>query len=296
MVNIIQFIRLNKQTPVDEVIPLIKGFDTNINTSSNYLVFFQLFKNHYEGLNHRRLVEFEKFINDKMNQMPPVSSVEQTYSKIRGLVKAKYGYDSDQYRASLKYIVFDKATKNKKIQDYNTRIEHDMKHSETIKISTINKLFDDNVACQNHQQMLTYLLISSGSRFDEINNGVFKNAGDGHVFLSNISKTRDKKRIIKKRLLDLNTGKFLRVLKDYRALNKVQESAIIQLNAYLQNKYSITSYSLRKWYANISYELDCPDDTQKQIYLSMVLGHDNLDSAKIYGSFIVEHDEEFKFR
>ena len=144
--------------------------------------------------------------------------------------------------------------------------------------------------------MLTYLLINSGSRFDEINNGKFKAMDDGFVELSNISKTRDKKRKIKKELLDLNPSKFMDILTRYRALQKPQESAIVQLNEYLKKEYNFTSYNLRKYYANVSFHLLEDKNITQNAYLSNVLGHDNDETARCYSSFRVISDEAPTFR
>ena len=100
--SVINFIRKHKNLPVDEVPSAIRTFDASITTSSKYTLYFDLFKNHYEGLNYRRLVEFMRWINKMMNLLDPCSSVEQTMTRIRGLVKSKYLYNSPEYRSSLK--------------------------------------------------------------------------------------------------------------------------------------------------------------------------------------------------
>ena len=227
-----------------------------------------------------------------MGLYEPVASVEQVFTKIRSLVKKKYG-DGREYSSSLKYIVFDKTTKQRHISNYNARIEEDMKNSEIINISTINKLFIENAECLTYTQMLTYLLLNSGSRHHEIYNGHFEKDGE-YIQLSNISKTKNKMRKIKKRLLDNDVDNFLRVLTEFR--KKLTSADILPLNIYLRKKYNITSYKLRKWYANVSYVLDCPYRTQKQQYIAYVLGHDNVDSSKIYGSFVLNYDEPVNFR
>lgn len=293
--NIITWIRLHANTSIDEMPSLIKAYDPSITTNSEYSIYSDLFRKHYTGLNHRRLIELMKFMNKKLNELPPVSATEQAMTKIRSEIKKKIGYDSKAYRGSLGYIVFDRATKSKNIEDYNKKIEHENRNSEEISISTINKLFAENEAT-TFQQMLTYLLINSGSRYNEIYNGKFSDAGDGCVFLSNISKTRDKNKKIKKELLDKNSEKFLRVLKEYRELEKPIEAGLIQLNSYLNDKYNFSSYTLRKYYANVSYWLQQDKSIQKTAYLADVLGHNGDDVAKVYSSFYIKEDEKVAFR
>ena len=294
--SIINFIRKTKNLPVEEVPLAIRQFDPSLTTSSPYTIYFDLFKNHQAGLNYRRLVEFMKWINTKLNELPPVSSVEQTMCKIRGLVKQTYSYDSQEYRASRKSIVFDRPTKNKKIKDYEAKIQRENRNSEDLPISLMNKIFEDNKACNTFQQMLTYLLLDSGCRFDEIYNGVFKNARRGFVSLSNISKTLDKQKTIKKELLTQDATTFMKVLKKYRALNKPPESAIIQLNSYLRDKYNFTSYALRKYFANVSYCLLDDPSIQKNAHLANVLGHSTDTIARVYSSFTVLKDVAVNFR
>ena len=92
--SIINWIRNNKLTGIAELPAAIKSFDSTIVTTSAYTVYYDLFRKHYTGLNHRRLVEFIKFINKNLNKLPPVSDCEGTMSKIRSLVKQAHGYDS----------------------------------------------------------------------------------------------------------------------------------------------------------------------------------------------------------
>lgn len=283
MMDIITFIRRNKKPTMAE----IQSFDRSIKTKSKTLIYYELFKNHWMGLNDRRRVELLKWVNIILNSMPPTSSVEKTMTKIRKLVKDRYGYESPQYRGSLTNLVFDRVQKEKNIQDYNKKIENQTRNSREIKLKDIEKIFEENQG-ESFQEKLTYLLLNSGSRFVELNTGIFKDGGNGMISLSNIAKTRDKTREIKKELLDLDSEKFMKKLLEYRALNKNPDSAIIQLNSYLKDKYGFSSYTLRKYYANVSYYLQDNKKIQKNSYLSDVLGHENDDVAKIYSGYYVK--------
>jgi hypothetical protein len=294
--SVINFIRLHKLTSIEDLPASIRAFDSSISTSSPYLVYYKLFQNHYEGLNYRRLVELLRWINTKMNQLPPVSSTEQTMSKIRKLVKEKWEYESKEYKASLANLVFDRPTKFKKIKDYEAKIANENRNTTDLPVSLINKIFEDNKECETFQQMLTYLLLDSGSRLNEIYTGVYKNDGHGFISMSNISKSRDRTRIVKKELLTQDSTKFIKVLKQYRELNKPIESAIVQLNAYLREKYGFTSYHLRKYFGNVAYFLLENKNITQNAFLSSILGHSDDQTAKVYSSFNVVADTEPTFR
>lgn len=291
--SIISFIRKEKNTNVDEAIEKIKIYDSSITTQSKTLIFYELFKRNYIGLNIRRFVELAKWINVRLNELPSTSSVEQAMTKIRKECRG----DEEKYKASLKFIVFDRIQKQKNIDVYNKKIEMQTRNSEEIKISLINKIFED-VREDNgdFKMMLIYLLLSSGSRYREICDGVFKNIGGGRVSLSNIAKTKDKERKIEKELLDKNGKRFMRVLKKYRQLNKDEQTGIGQLNIYLKQKYEFSSYHFRKMYCNVSYWLLDDKTIQKNSYLADILGHSTDDIARIYSGFYVTEDEEIRFR
>lgn len=290
--SIISFIRREKNTNVDDAITKIKIYDATLTTTSKTIIFYELFKRNYVGLNVRRGVELMKWINARLNELPPTAGVENAMTKIRKECRG----NEEMYNKSLKYIVFDRTQKQINIDTYNKKIEHETRNSEEIKISLINKIFDDVKEEDGFKEMLIYLLLNSGSRYREICDGVFKNIGEGRVSLSNIAKTKDKEREIEKELLDKDGKKFMRVLKKYRELEKNEDTGIGQLNVYLKEKYGFSSYKFRKYFCNISYWLQRDATIQKNSYLADILGHTTDDIAKIYSGFFVNEDEKVCFR
>jgi len=288
--NIIQFIRANKGKSVEDIASNIRTAYV-ITTSSKYLIFYEWFKNHFGRQNTRRLVELLKFINFALNQYLPTASVENIMTRIRTAVKDKYGFHSIQYSASLKNLVFNKIQKNKNREDYAEKIKRQNNNSKIITLSQIEQIFADNTSDTDFRELLTYILLNSGCRFQEAYTGVFTDMGDGLISMSNIAKTIDKTRVITKEVLDGDSSKFIIKLNLFRRLDKNKASAIIQLNAYLKAKYNITSHTLRKYYANVSFYLQDKGKVQKINYLADVLGHSDPNIAQIYSGFTVRESD-----
>jgi hypothetical protein len=71
---------------------------------------------------------------------PAQSNVEANLSKLRQIVKSKWGYDSVEYRKSQIHLVFDPAQKQINIADYNKKVFERNENCQPIKVSLINKL------------------------------------------------------------------------------------------------------------------------------------------------------------
>jgi hypothetical protein len=291
--DIINFIRLHKNLPVEQLPATIREFDPSIGTTSPYTVYYELFRKHYSGLNDKRLVELMNWINKKLNKMQPTASVEGTMSKIRGEIKKTFGYDSPQYRSSLSSIVFDKTQKATNIAAYQEKVFTRNENSQPIKISLINRLltFRDST---NWKEKIIYLLINSGSRYEELFSGKFRldTQKPHNIKLKNIAKTRDKSRTITKPLLDKDPENFLRVLNEIRALELNQVSSLTLINTLLNNTIGHSSYFLRKTYGNMAFHQLDGKKINKTTYLARILAHNpnNESTALSYQGYYIEED------
>ena len=81
-----------------------------------------------------------RWTNKKFAELPSTSNVEMNLSKIRQIVKAKWGYDSEQYKKSQTHLVFDPAQKQKNIEAYNKKVFERNEHCQPIKISLVKRL------------------------------------------------------------------------------------------------------------------------------------------------------------
>lgn len=292
--DIIAFIRQEKNTPVDDVIDKMLKFE-GIETSSRTMIFYDVFKQNFASLNFRRFVEFVKFINKKLNELPPTTTIENVMTKIRTAVREHYSY-SEFYQASLNHLVFNREAKKDMIEKYNEKVEHDLKNSEEIKISFVNKIFRENKNGNNYREILTYLLINSGCRYIELSRSIIEPSREnGYITIKNIAKTKDKERVVSKPLLDKNVDLFMSKLLIFRSLPYTAKALLVGLNKYLKYTYAITSYNLRKTYANVSYHLFAKKTVQKQSWIGEILGHDSVDVAKIYSPFYITEDEQPNF-
>lgn len=286
------FIRNNKQTPIDQMLVKLKAYDPSIKSSSIHIALYQIFKSKYNRLNEKHLIELLKFINSQFGKLPPTSNVETNMSKIRKILKDKYGYDSTQYQKSREHLVFDKQQKAINIAAYTNKVFERNSNCKSIKISLINSLMKYSKS-ENWKEKFIYLLLNSGSRSEEIFTGKFKKGDGGNILLSNIAKTRDKEREISKPLLDKDSSHFLKVLGEVRALNLKPKSSNTILNALLKSKIGENLYFLRKAYANLSYHLINDKSISKTVYLSRILGHDvdNEKTALSYQNYYIVEDE-----
>jgi hypothetical protein len=69
--NIITFIRKQKLTRVNELLPIIQTYNKKVkSTKSIHLALVALISNHYQNLNNRRLYELIRWINKKFAELP----------------------------------------------------------------------------------------------------------------------------------------------------------------------------------------------------------------------------------
>jgi hypothetical protein len=293
--NIITFVRQNKTTPVGTLLPIIQTYDKTINTKSIHLGLVALFSNHYQNLNNRRLYEFMRWINKKFTELPSTNNVEANLSKIRQIVKRKWGYDSVEYRKSQVHLVFDPAQKHINIAEYNKKVFERNENCRPIKVSLINKLLTYKTST-DYKKQIVYLLLNSGARYHELFTGVWSlDPNNTHnIILSNISKTRDKTREISKPLLDRSPEHFLSILNQIKNMN--EDSTHSMVNTFLNKEIQQSTYFLRKAYANFAYYLLDDPTVAKTTYLSKILGHEpNTEStATCYQGYYIDLDTDFK--
>ena len=289
MMNIITFIRKNKTTHVNEILPIIQTYDKKIKTKSIHLGLVALFSNHYQNLNNRRLYELMRWINGKFAELPSTSNVEANLSKIRQIVKSKWVYDSEQYRKSQTHLVFDPAQKQINIQEYNKKVFERNENCQPIKVSLINKLLSYKTST-DYKKQIVYLLLNSGARYHELFTGLWAldPENEHNILLSNISKTRDKTREISKPLLDNEPTHFLSILNQIKNMN--EDSTHSMVNVFLNKDIQQSTYFLRKAYANYAYYLLNDPTVAKTRYLSKILGHEpNTEStATCYQGYYIE--------
>ena len=82
--NIISFIRANKNVNVDALLSVIQTYDKKIITNSIHLALVDLFRRHYQGLTNKRLYELFNYINKIFRQLPSSSNVEINLRKLGG--------------------------------------------------------------------------------------------------------------------------------------------------------------------------------------------------------------------
>ena len=167
MINIISFIRTNKNTPTNSLLSVVHSYDKKIITKSIHLALVELFRRHCSGLTEKRLIELMNFLNKKFRQLPSTSNVEINWGKIRQIIKARFGYDSSEYAKSQKHLVFDPVKKKENVQQYNAKVFERNENCKPIKVSLINKLLEYK-SSDDYKKQIVYLLINSGSRFTEL--------------------------------------------------------------------------------------------------------------------------------
>ena len=295
MVGIIHFIRNNKTTNIEDLLEVIKQYDTTIITSSIHIALVKLFENHFESLNERRLYEYLKWINSMFAKMEPGRNTEINMSRIRSMIKKKYGPSSEQYKKSQVHLLYDRAEKAKQIEDYNTKVYERCNNQSPIYMSVVNRLMTYKDS-DDWKKKVIYLLLSSGSRMKEIVvDGKFSPDPDNenNILLSNIAKSTSSTREISKPILG-DRSDFLRILEEVRGMNLILGSTNILVNKELNNDIGDSSYALRRWYATLTYELLADTNKiSKTCWLGSVLGHDkeNQETAICYQNYYVEHDE-----
>jgi hypothetical protein len=296
MNNIITFIRKHKTTSVNDLLPKLQDYDKKITSKSIHLALVALFKSHHKNLNTKRLYELMRFINKKFSELPPTSNVEMCLSKIRQVVKAGYGENSTEYKKSNIHLVFDIIQKKINMDAYGAKVFQRNSNCQPIKISLINKLLAFKTS-NDYREKIVYLLIDSGARFSELFHGVWDIDPDNehNVVMSNISKTRDKKRKISRPLLSKDPNTFLKILEEIKGMN--QDSTLHSVNAFLQKEIGESSYFLRKIFASMAYFVLDDPSVAKTVYLSKILGHNPNDesTALIYQGFYMIDDAPFSF-
>ena len=192
--NIITLIRKHKATSVNDLLPILQSFDRKITTTSIHLALVALFSNHYLNLNTKRLYELMRWVNKRYAELPSTSNVETNLSKIRQVVKATFGAESEHYKKSQTHLVFDPIQKKLNIQEYQKKVFDRNSQCLPIKVSLINKLLAYNNSTDYKQQII-YLLINSGARYHELFTGLWAidTENEHNLVMSNISKTKTEK-------------------------------------------------------------------------------------------------------
>ena len=289
--NIITLIRKHKATSVNDLLPILQSFDRKITTTSIHLALVALFSNHYLNLNTKRLYELMRWVNKRYAELPSTSNVETNLSKIRQVVKATFGAESEHYKKSQTHLVFDPKQKKLNIQEYQKKVFDRNSECKPIKVSLINKLLAYNNSTDYKQQII-YLLINSGARYHELFTGLWAidPENEKNVLLSNIAKTRDKAREISKPLLDNNPQHFLSILGGIVGMN--EDSVLHSVNAFLNKEINESSYFLRKAYGNMSFYVLNDPTVAKTVFLSKILGHElyNEQTATCYQSYYIIDD------
>ena len=142
-----------------------------------------------------------------------------------------------------------------------------------------------------------YLLIDSGARHSELFHGVWDidPENEHNLVMSNISKTKNKDRIISRPLLDRNPITFFKILDEIKGMN--QDSTLHMVNKFLNKEIGDSSYALRKIFGSMAYFVLNDQTVSKTVYLSKILGHNEGDecTAIIYQGVYIVEDEPFSF-
>ena len=294
--NIITLIRKHKATSVNDLLPILQSFDRKITTTSIHLALVALFSNHYLNLNTKRLYELMRWVNKRYAELPSTSNVETNLSKIRQVVKATFGAESEHYKKSQKHLLFDPIQKKLNIQEYNKKVFERNSQCLPIKVSLINKLlaYKDS---EDYRKKIVYLLIDSGARYSELFHGIWAidTENEHNLVMSNISKTKNKDREISRPLLSKDPEHFLSILGQIKDMN--EDSVLHSVNAFLNKEIGESSYFLRKAFANMAYYVLNDPKIAKTTYLSKILGHNEGDehTAIIYQNYFIVEDEPFNF-
>ncbi len=128
-----------------------------------------------------------RWINKRFSELPSTSNVETNLSKIRQIVKAKYGGESPEYTKSQKHLVFDIVQKKLNMEAYTKKVFDRNSECKPIKVSLINKLlaYKDS---EDYRKKIVYLLINSGARYSELFHGVWgpDTENEHYLVMSNI--------------------------------------------------------------------------------------------------------------
>jgi len=236
------------------------------------------------------------------------TNISNTINRIRNELKTRFGPESKEYAKAKKLLYFTKLDMIVKDQKYNAKIDYLNENPIEVNKSSIDAIMNDTRT--DIPGLVTRLQLSSGARSIEILKiGNFKATGNNIEQKGVSNKTVDGADItILKPLILITADEFNR---EFKQLRELLLDDLGLTNEQMKNKYiaRVTkrlkvltagnvdkSHTLRKLYGAISFEKR-PDRFKKwshQKYLSFVLGHSNMNTARVYSTIMIVDDTEEK--
>jgi len=231
------------------------------------------------------------------------TNISNVVNRIRTAIKTRFGPDSPEYTKAKKLLYFKKEDMILKDQKYAAKIDELNEHPIEVKQSSIDAIMNDTRT--DIPTLALKLQLASGARSIELLKiGNFK-ATAGNIEQTGVAKTTDGKQVvILKPLILMDADQFNR---DFKRIRELLSDDLALTNEELKIKYNakitkrlknitggalFKSHTLRKLYGLISFKTR-PEKFlrwSQQKFLSYVLGHSNMNTARVYSTVMILDD------
>lgn len=225
------------------------------------------------------------------------------FSKIRSIIRNKYGADSREYRKS-KTEMYSEETKRRN-REYIEKVARNAGDVSLISKEDYVDLFKKVYKSDNIYDLIIAAIMASGSRFIEIMNianYMRDPSNENYVIQTGIAKAAEGDKMkIKKPILFIKVSKFLHIMDkirgefDEKIAGKSNEEITSAFNGNVNRRLQeitdgklgqITTHKLRAAYGSMAYEEYGNEKETLHKFLSRVLGHNkhNITTAASYAN------------
>lgn len=227
--------------------------------------------------------------------------------KIRKHISDKYGINSKQHILSKEIIKISDYQKNLLMNNSKLKVFNNNNSLNTYFLSDILFYIKSYLYCDDPWKVMIILLMLSGCRQIEIFNSTFQIIDLFYVKQNFVAKSKDKHKYVLKPIIYLTSKEFINILQITKNKIDINNNFIDSNNEVLssyKNKLrkatheifnnNIVPYTTRKLYANLSYNIFSNNNCSFNLWITTVLGHDNLYTSIHYVNLNIDYDVQYK--
>lgn len=229
-------------------------------------------------------------------------SDNQKVVKVLEYINSKYSFNSKPVQASKakkilleNNLISNEEAINIKYPDITKELFEDadsrLTNQETIQIS--KDIYNKLVSFENSdkpEELIVFLLLVSGRRFNEVFNNNFKLDGD-KLIIDKLSKRKpDNKKDFEIKLILIKSNQFIKLHNKFKKINKLDQNSLNRKVNRMLNKLNLTSHKMRSIYLYYHLSINkIGENKSTHMVVKNLLHHQKTESGKFYSNkFLVE--------
>jgi hypothetical protein len=239
------------------------------------------FKSKIESIGNSNLTDSDKVksVLDLISANYSYRSLPVMASKAKGIL-LRGGLISKEASQNIKYPEVTK--------ELIKQTENRLQNRETVELSKED--YDKLVSYKNSElpeELIIYLLLVSGRRFNEIYNNIFT-IKKGKLFIDKLSKRKfNKKNGFEIKLILIKPSEFIKLYNKFKKTNKLNQNALNRKVNRRLNKLGLTAHKMRSIY--LFYQMNINKVESKKshhIRVKNLLHHEKCETGKYYSDLI----------